>query len=125
VRIIALRVRIIGPRYSTVIPISLYITLEISKLAHAFFVNWDLDMYNAKIDMPAAARTSNLSDELGMVEAIFSDKTGMRTNLPPLSPQTQTHTAHIGTRTGWAEGGNHTPCTMPCRAMPCRIGTRD
>jgi hypothetical protein len=80
-------------------------------------------MYNAKIDMPAAARTSNLSDELGMVEAIFSDKTGMRTNLPPLSPQAQTHTAHIGTRN--KTHGKGKPYAMPCHAMPRRIGTRD
>lgn len=36
-------------------------------------------MYYAETDTPAAARTSNLNEELGMVKYIFSDKTGTLT----------------------------------------------
>ncbi len=36
-------------------------------------------MYHQKTDTPAAARTSNLNDELGQVKYIFSDKTGTLT----------------------------------------------
>ena len=36
-------------------------------------------MYDAGSDTPAAARTSNLNDELGQVKYIFSDKTGTLT----------------------------------------------
>lgn len=33
-------------------------------------------MYHAETDTPALARTSNLNEELGQVQYIFSDKTG-------------------------------------------------
>ncbi|KAM7538028.1 hypothetical protein Aperf_G00000064652 [Anoplocephala perfoliata] len=39
----------------------------------------DLDMYDAKTDTPAMARTSNLNEDLGQVKYIFSDKTGTLT----------------------------------------------
>ena len=52
-------------------------------------------MYSAKIDMPAAARTSNLSDELGMVEAIFSDKTGTAHICAETIPNLRPDISHI------------------------------
>ena len=39
----------------------------------------DKDMYCSKTNTAAAARTSNLNDELGQVKYIFSDKTGTLT----------------------------------------------
>ena len=42
----------------------------------ASFINGDRDMYHAASDTPALARTSNLNEELGQVQYIFSDKTG-------------------------------------------------
>jgi phospholipid-transporting ATPase len=33
-------------------------------------------MYHTETDTPALARTSNLNEELGQVQYIFSDKTG-------------------------------------------------
>jgi len=47
------------------------------RCAQAFlFINSDRGMYHAASDTPAAARTSNLNEELGMVHTILSDKTG-------------------------------------------------
>uniref|UniRef100_A0A5K3EMK7 Phospholipid-transporting ATPase n=2 Tax=Mesocestoides corti TaxID=53468 RepID=A0A5K3EMK7_MESCO len=65
--------------FHTIIPISLQVTLEVVRFVQALFINWDLDMYDAKTDTPAMARTSNLNEDLGQVKHIFSDKTGTLT----------------------------------------------
>ncbi|KAK8579465.1 hypothetical protein V6N12_069790 [Hibiscus sabdariffa] len=66
--------------YSTLIPISLYVSIETIKFIQSSqFINKDLNMYHAETNTPASARTSNLNEELGQVEYIFSDKTGTLT----------------------------------------------
>ncbi|KRX22928.1 putative phospholipid-transporting ATPase IA, partial [Trichinella nelsoni] len=65
--------------YNNLIPISLQVTLEVVRFVQAIFINFDLEMYYAPTDQPAAARTSNLNEELGQVKYIFSDKTGTLT----------------------------------------------
>ncbi|KAK3719884.1 hypothetical protein RRG08_040183 [Elysia crispata] len=65
--------------YNNLIPISLQVTLEMVKFGQAIFINWDLDMYYAKTNTYANARTSNLNEELGQIKFIFSDKTGTLT----------------------------------------------
>ncbi|KAJ0250619.1 hypothetical protein HA466_0139290 [Hirschfeldia incana] len=66
--------------FSTIIPISLYVSIEMIKFIQSTqFINRDLHMYHAETDTPASARTSNLNEELGQVEYIFSDKTGTLT----------------------------------------------
>ncbi|XP_057530922.1 phospholipid-transporting ATPase 3-like [Amaranthus tricolor] len=65
---------------STIIPISLYVSIEGIKFIQSIqFINNDLNMYHAETNTPALARTSNLNEELGQVEYIFSDKTGTLT----------------------------------------------
>uniref|UniRef100_A0A8C4Q179 Phospholipid-transporting ATPase n=1 Tax=Eptatretus burgeri TaxID=7764 RepID=A0A8C4Q179_EPTBU len=64
---------------NTVVPISLYVSVEVIRLGHSYFINWDRKMYYAKRDTPAEARTTTLNEELGQIEYIFSDKTGTLT----------------------------------------------
>jgi phospholipid-transporting ATPase len=61
------------------VPISLYVSMELVKFSQAWFINQDLDMYYADNDIQARARTSNLNEELGQVKYVFSDKTGTLT----------------------------------------------
>jgi phospholipid-transporting ATPase len=66
--------------YSHLIPISLYVTLEVVKLALGYLIKNDLDMYYEADDKAANVRTSDLIEELGQVEFVFSDKTGTLTS---------------------------------------------
>ena len=65
--------------YSNLVPISLFVTIEVVKYCQAFLINSDLDIYYDKTDTPAICRTSSLVEELGQIEYIFSDKTGTLT----------------------------------------------
>ena len=65
--------------YSNLVPISLFVTLELCKFVQAQLINGDLDMYYEPTDTPATCRTSSLVEELGQIEYIFSDKTGTLT----------------------------------------------
>lgn len=65
--------------YGYLIPISLYVSIEIVKVLQSIFINQDQDMYYEETDKPAHARTSNLNEELGQVDTILSDKTGTLT----------------------------------------------
>lgn len=65
--------------FQNLVPISLYISIEIIKLAQAFFIFSDVHMYYDKIDYPCTPKSWNISDDLGQIEYIFSDKTGTLT----------------------------------------------
>lgn len=64
---------------NTVVPISLYVSMEVIRLGHSYFINWDRKMYYSGKATPAEARTTTLNEELGQIEYIFSDKTGTLT----------------------------------------------
>jgi len=65
--------------FNTMIPISLYVTMELVKLMQAYFIHHDLEMYDPISDTPAEARTTVINEELGQVSYLFSDKTGTLT----------------------------------------------
>ena len=65
--------------YNNLIPISLQVTLELVKFLQAYFINWDEEMYDKENNFWAVARTSNLNEELGQIQYVFSDKTGTLT----------------------------------------------
>ncbi|OWM63784.1 hypothetical protein CDL15_Pgr006046 [Punica granatum] len=65
--------------YGYLIPISLYVSIEMVKFLQALFINQDINMYDEESGVPADARTSNLNEELGQVDTILSDKTGTLT----------------------------------------------
>eukprot|EP00736_Rhodelphis_marinus_P000457 Rmarinus@m.8664 len=65
--------------YNNFVPISLYVTMEMVNYIHAVFVDEDELMYDSESDTYARCRTSNLCQELGQIEYLFSDKTGTLT----------------------------------------------
>ena len=65
--------------YQSLVPISLYISVEIIKTIQAFFIYADVKMYYKKLDFPCTPKAWNISDDLGQIEYVFSDKTGTLT----------------------------------------------
>ena len=65
--------------FTSFIPISLLVTIDFVKFFQKFTMQWDLDMYYEETDTPMRVRCSDLSESLGMVNHVFSDKTGTLT----------------------------------------------
>jgi len=65
--------------FQNLVPISLYITLEIIRTLQAYFIYSDVHMYYEPVDYPCTPKSWNISDDLGQIEYIFSDKTGTLT----------------------------------------------
>ncbi|CCG81132.2 Phospholipid-translocating P-type ATPase domain-containing protein [Taphrina deformans PYCC 5710] len=65
--------------FQNLVPISLYISIEIVKTLQAYFIYSDVDMYHHELDYPCTPKSWNISDDLGQIEYIFSDKTGTLT----------------------------------------------
>jgi phospholipid-transporting ATPase len=63
------------------VPISLYVSLEIVKWYQAKVIEADPKMKytTGGVTMGALARTSNLNEDLGQIQFVFSDKTGTLT----------------------------------------------
>lgn len=66
--------------FNTMIPLSLYVSLEIVKVFQMYFLHIDIDMYDPVSDTPCEPRTSTINEELGQISYIFSDKTGTLTD---------------------------------------------
>lgn len=65
--------------FNYIIPISLYVTIEMQKFLGSFFMEWDFDLYDEETDQPFIVNTSDLNEELGQINILFSDKTGTLT----------------------------------------------
>ena len=64
--------------FNTLIPLSLYVSLEIIKLGQLFLLN-DIEMYDPVSNTPMVANTTTILENLGQVSYVFSDKTGTLT----------------------------------------------
>uniref|UniRef100_A0A8C6MMR3 Phospholipid-transporting ATPase n=1 Tax=Moschus moschiferus TaxID=68415 RepID=A0A8C6MMR3_MOSMO len=61
------------------IPISLYVSIEIVKLGQIYFIQSDMDFYNEKMGSTVQCRALNITEDLGQIQYLFSDKTGTLT----------------------------------------------
>uniref|UniRef100_H2ZKG0 Phospholipid-transporting ATPase n=1 Tax=Ciona savignyi TaxID=51511 RepID=H2ZKG0_CIOSA len=61
------------------IPISLYVSMEIVKWGQVHMINSDIDLYHKETDTPIRCRALNITEDLGQIQYVFSDKTGTLT----------------------------------------------
>lgn len=65
--------------YNTLIPLSLYVSLEIIKVGQLLLMA-DVEMYDEVSNTPMVCNTTTILENLGQVDYIFSDKTGTLTD---------------------------------------------
>ncbi|VVC89815.1 unnamed protein product, partial [Leptidea sinapis] len=61
------------------IPVSLYVTIEMTKLLQVYHIHQDVDMYDPVTNTRTECRALNITEELGQINYLFSDKTGTLT----------------------------------------------
>ncbi|XP_034945439.1 probable phospholipid-transporting ATPase VA isoform X2 [Chelonus insularis] len=61
------------------IPISLYVTMEMAKIGQVYHIGHDTELYDEVSQRKAECRALNITEELGQIQYVFSDKTGTLT----------------------------------------------
>ncbi|TQD82733.1 hypothetical protein C1H46_031702 [Malus baccata] len=65
--------------FQIMIPISLYISMELVRVGQAYFMIRDGQMYDEASDSRFQCRALNINEDLGQIKYVFSDKTGTLT----------------------------------------------
>uniref|UniRef100_A0A8D0MFB7 Phospholipid-transporting ATPase n=1 Tax=Sus scrofa TaxID=9823 RepID=A0A8D0MFB7_PIG len=65
--------------FNYIIPVSMYVTVEMQKFLGSYFITWDQEMFDEETGEGPLVNTSDLNEELGQVEYVFTDKTGTLT----------------------------------------------
>ncbi|CAD8050422.1 unnamed protein product [Paramecium sonneborni] len=65
--------------FSNLIPILLLVSLDIVKYFQGILITIDQGTYSSEYDIKTSVQSSNLNEELGLVDYIFCDKTGTLT----------------------------------------------
>ncbi|KAL8170494.1 hypothetical protein V2J09_022298 [Rumex salicifolius] len=65
--------------FQILIPISLYISMELVRVGQAYFMVHDNKMYDEASNSSFQCRALNINEDLGQIKYVFSDKTGTLT----------------------------------------------
>lgn len=55
--------------FNYIIPVSMYVTVEMQKFLGSYFITWDDEMFDEELGEGALVNTSDLNEELGQVRA--------------------------------------------------------
>jgi len=53
--------------FNYIIPVSMYVTVEMQKFLGSYFITWDEEMFDEELGEGALVNTSDLNEELGQV----------------------------------------------------------
>ncbi|KAG6485109.1 hypothetical protein ZIOFF_053638 [Zingiber officinale] len=65
--------------FQIMIPISLYISMEMVRLGQSYFMTWDSNLLDESSKSWFQCRALNINEDLGQIKYVFSDKTGTLT----------------------------------------------
>jgi len=65
--------------FNNVIPLALYISLEVVKIGQMLMISSDVEMYDAETNVPMTCNTNTILENLGQIGYVLSDKTGTLT----------------------------------------------
>ena len=65
--------------FQILIPLALYVTIEVCKVLQVYHIHRSLDLYDSHTNKRAECRAMNITEELGQIQYVFSDKTGTLT----------------------------------------------
>lgn len=68
-----------GIMFNNVIPLALYVSLEIVKIGQMLMVSSDVEMFDGQSNSPMRCNTNTILENLGQVGFVLSDKTGTLT----------------------------------------------
>ncbi|XP_062215734.1 phospholipid-transporting ATPase 1-like isoform X1 [Phragmites australis] len=66
-------------QFQVMIPIALFISMELSRVGQAYFMVQDKHMFDGKRQAKFQCRALNINEDLGQIKYVFSDKTGTLT----------------------------------------------
>jgi len=67
------------PPLQVLIPISLFVSIELVKISQVFFIHQDAELYDEETGAGLQCRALNITEDLGQLQYVFSDKTGTLT----------------------------------------------
>lgn len=71
--------------FNYIIPVSMYVTVEMQKFLGSYFIMWDDEMFDEELGERAVVNTSDLNEELGQVDTYANTCYGQKYVFPTIS----------------------------------------